>query len=398
MKNSRILLRQFSRPNTQVNVLLPSVILALASLVFWTSVHAVPKVSTRSAQSLKTVVVKFNEAFPNLNARFLGFADRRTALFVAEKRNKQNEGSIIRWDAFNSKIVGELPLSPWISVFNLRLSPDGRYLATTSNPSSLKFKIPKAYNFTILSSSNLKTVVTQNIKEDEYCSGVLFSPDRLNQVIVKMRERVPYEDTFIAGRGYLDIFDINSRKITHTIPYHPGFEADRIVPTADGKSWLMIYYSFFFNNFGEAGLEEEQDQGATIDVINPKTGKIEWHIPSAKNLTVGDPVIPFSRQEFVSSASIFNCVKRTSRPWAVSKLRLSPESPISEIPGKPQFVVLPTKTGFKIRNWIKGKDIKSWQVKGMAGRAFFSPDLRTIGYRQGQQMSFFTFDPTLLKP
>jgi hypothetical protein len=342
--------------------------------------------------------LNFDKAFLKSDVRFLGFADQQTALFVIEKQNTTHQGEIIRWDIPTSKVTSSLPLSPWISAFSLRLSPDGKYLASVNVPSAKQFDNVKVYRVSVFNSSNFTSAATYEVAEKEDCAGVLFVPGEQDKVVLKMRSLIPFEDTYTYGKNRLDTFDIKTQKIVRTVSYSPGFEVDRIVPSSDGKSWLMLYYSFFFNNFGEAGLDEEQDRGSVIDVINPNTGKIEWHITSTNKLSVGDPVIPFSPQEFVSSASIFNRASRTSRPWAVSKLRPSPSSPISEVPGKPQFIVIETKTGIKIRNWVKGKDIKSWQLKGKTGRTFFSPNLKTIGYKQGQQISFFNFDPTLLKP
>jgi WD40 repeat protein len=339
--------------------------------------------------------LNYEKTFPDSAVRFLGFADRNTALLVAEKRNKHGQGEIVRWDVRKSQKAGALKLSPWISAYHLRLSPDGKYLATTSDPSSMKFKHAKVYRVTVLNASNFKVVATRDISEREYCVGVLFSPSEAGKVLLKMRSLIPYKSSYVGGKGYLEVFDIRRHKIVRSIPYSPSYEADRIVPSIDGKTWMVIYYSFFFDNDGEAAGALDKD--AVLDVIDPKTGKILWHIPATKKITMGDPVISLSPHEFVSSASIFNRVTRTSRPWPAARLRPTPDSLISEVPGKPQFVVLETKTGLKIRNWGKGKDIKSWPVKGEIERAFFSPDLKTMGYIQDQKITFLNFNPALLK-
>lgn len=328
----------------------------------------------------------------NRSVRFLGFTAHNEAMLIAEKEYLSNIGDIVKWNVARHKVKAKIPLSRWISSFNLSLSADGKWLVSNNNASDLSFRDPRAFRITIMRTEDFKVVTTKNLKEREESVGFLPLPGDNRHIIAQMLSLIPYQGDFTFGKDRLAWLNLRTGKIDKVLPYEPARECDGLLAAPGGRFLAGLFHSAnFFDSEAEAG---ELDDEGFVDIIDARSGKIRWHLAATGKQPIGEPLFFISPTRFISAGTVFDIKTKTAHPWsAVTASRRC----LAGVPGHSNFALFQTKAGLQLRDWTKNRVVETWPTLKQPGRILFSPDLKMFSYGRNQAIQFWRFDPKWLR-
>lgn len=335
--------------------------------------------------------------FPERTFRLLGFTNQGDFAFLDRKNWRNNVGDIVLWSAGQQRAISVKPLSKWLSGSDLILSLDGKWFAANNDRSTRYFPHVQAYRTTVLRSSDFKIVKTRNLSDKTDSSGLLSIINDSQHIISVMSSLIPYENDFTYGHDRLEWLNLRTGQIDKVLKYQPAGETDKLVVSPDDKYLAGFFYSAPFNPYGESEyspLRDKLERQGFIDIINPKTGKILWHIEPSNKQPVGEPLFFISPTRFISSDTVFNIATKTARPWnAITPTRKC----LAAVPNHPNCALFLTPSGLQLRDWQKDKLLVSWPSIKEPGRIMFSPDLKMFSFKQGSLIQFWKFDSRWLK-
>ncbi len=349
-----------------------------------------------STQNVPLAQLDLKTKFVGQNVKVLGFGERGTLLFTRWNGHQNSTGYITCWNISRVKKNAEIPFSKWLSDIDLTLSSDGKWLSTINVRSSLSFPDVKSYRVTLLNSSNLKTAAKRNVPKNEDVVGFVSLATDPQHVIAETLTAIPIGNDVTFGRDRLDWINANTGKTDRSMPYKPARECDRLIASDDSRYFLGLFYADPFDSHGESSYGpyvNKLERGGFVDVIDPKTGKIVWHIAATKKMPVGDPLFFISPTRFISSDTVFNIATKTARPWnAITPTRKC----LAAVSGHSNYSLFLTPSGLQLRDWQKDKLLVSWPSIKQPGRIMFSPDLKMFSFKRGSLIQFWRFDPKWL--
>lgn len=329
-----------------------------------------------------------------IKEQFLGLTPYGTAIILSETEYNSNVGDIIRWDVSQQKEVGKTPLTKWLDSYDLRLSPDGRLLVTNANNSDQSFLKVRPYRVTALHTSDLTTAGAFDIAEDKDITGYIFLPDDPEHVVLKVLSIIPFKekdgtDNATFGKDRFEWMNLETGKIDKTLSYSHARGCDQVRFSPDKKYLACLFTDEHFDF-----IDDKTDRYGVVDILDPETGKILWHLQGTAKQPVGYPLFFISPTQFVSSDTLFDIAAKTAKPWsAVNASRRC----VAEVPGHPAYAMFLTETGTELRNWKTDRLVKSWPTLKEQSRISFAPDLKIFSFKRGQNVQFWKFDPTWVK-
>ncbi len=332
----------------------------------------------------------------NQTIRLLGFTNEKSIVFLASNDVLRNKGFVAGYNVRNGRIA-RLALSKWVYGYFLTLSPNGKVLVTSENPVDPSFVDADPHRIVFISPSTLSIIRMKIKKERDNLRGFLFSPDDVGHIILKLDTTVSSGKSSAYAHPRIEWFNLKSNMIDKVISYGAANELDRLFASPDKKYLLGLFYSETFDPYGESDyipMRDQLERHGFVDVINPKTGKILWHLAGTDKQPVGDSFFFISPTRFVSSDTLFDIATHKSQHWsAVTPTRKC----LAAVPNHPNYALFLTPSGLQLRNWQKNKTLVSWPNIKKPGRILFSPDLKMFSFKRGSLIQFWRFDPKWLR-
>lgn len=371
-------------------------ILALTSWRFSMAAPPSPPVVGTPATQIAAFAQIGQSQFPKQEVDFLGFVTSDIVMLTRWKPNSNDTGHLVRWNIKSKRMLEQIPLSPWLSS-SLFLTKDGRTLATTNVRTSMMFSEVKAFRITLLPSSNLKKVRTLPVPQNKDVIGFLGLSNDTQHTIVKTLISTQSGNDVIYANDRLEWLNVNTGKVDKVLPYSPARELDRLLSSPDKKYLAGLFYSEAFDPDGQSDytpLRNTLEREGYVDIINPATGKILWHIESSDKRPVGDPFFFISPTQFVSSDTLFDIPTKTAKPWyAVTPKRKC----LAAVPNHASYAMFVTPQGLELRDWRRKRTLRRWPTITKSGHILFSPDLKMFSFKRDSTIQFWKFDPAWLK-
>lgn len=323
--------------------------------------------------------------------RLVGLTPYGTAIVVFGKNSLRNMGYVTQWSIKKRHIIAKVPLTKWVSANDMMLSSDGKHLITSNNRMDLSFSRVRSYVVSTMRTSDLKVNKRIVVKPSEDWVGCLPLPNNGQYFVAKVLTDVRGKKTGRVASG-LDRFDwlnITTGKVDKSLRYNPARGCDKILFSPDKR-----YLACQFTDESFDLLDDKLERSGIVDIIDPNTGKILWHIQGTERIPAGEPLFFISATQFVSSDMLFNIVNKTAKPWsAVNKSRQC----VANVPGHPSYAFFLTGQGLQLRNWRRDATVATWPTLTTQGRIFFSPSLEMFGYKRGPLVEFWRLNPQWLK-
>ena len=334
--------------------------------------------------------------FKNNHVRILGFADKNSFEFLVTESMLRNKGFIAQI-GINRSFSSKKPLSKWIYGYPLKLSQNGRILVTSENPVDSSFPDADPHHISIISAINFTDVKRSSVKNGSNVRGFLFLSGETQHLILKMDSTLSSDTSSGYGNRRLEWLNLANGKIDKTFPYQAAIGLDKIFSSPTRRYLAGLFYSEAFDPYGKSNytpLRNALDREGYVDILNPQTGKILWHIAPTKKKPVGDPFFFISPTQFVSSDTLFDISTKTAKPWyAVTATRKC----LAAVPNHASYALFVTPQGLELRDWRRKRTLRRWPAITKSGHILFSPDLKMFSFQRDSIIQFWKFDPKWLK-
>ena len=312
-----------------------------------------------------------------------GLTDADSVIIVSSQDYPHSRGEILQRDIRSQKISSRLALSALIDPADLQLLPTGKFMAARENKSDPSLPAVQSRRVTIIDTSKMKVSKTFDVGSKNDISGLLTIPTDSQHVILKMTSIIPYENDFAFGKDRFVWLNIATGKADKVLPYAHATGASEIRFSPD-KKYLMC---LFQND------EDESDHLGIVDVLDPHTGTILWHLQGSTQQPIGNPFFFISPTQFVSSETLFDISTKTARPWsAVTATRKC----LAVVPGHAAYAMFITPQGLELRDWRRNRTLRRWSTRSEEGGILWSPDLKTFSFTRDPLIQFWKFDPKWL--
>ncbi|MEO6907950.1 MAG: hypothetical protein ABI210_08685 [Abditibacteriaceae bacterium] len=329
------------------------------------------------------VILDKNLATGNISN--IGMTDNDHVIIVSIQDYPHSKGAIIRENVRTTEVVNRVPLSPLIDPADLHILPNGKFIVTDENKTDPSLPHVQSHRVTLIDSTSLHNTKTIDLGKENDISGLLVLQSDKDHIIVKLTSLIPIENDFTYGKDRFVWLNVNTDKIDKTILYSHARGVQKILFSSDHK-----YLACFFPND-----EDPKDQTGILDVLDPNTGKILWHLEGSETQPIGDPFFFISPTKFVSSSAIYDITTKTHSPLIpANNLRLYC---ITNVTGKTDYAFFMTKAGLELWNIKTNQALRRWPDLTGQGFILMSPDLKTVSYQQGENIQFWRFDPAWLK-
>jgi hypothetical protein len=259
-------------------------------------------------------------------------------------------------------------------------------LIAHENPFDLSVNPPRAHKITLLSAKNMSKMTMVDVGMDNKITGMSFLGRDSERIIVQLISAIPFKNNdFTYGHDRFIILNLKTGKSEKTIPYAHARGVSKPLFSADGKYLVCLFRG-----------EDEDDELGILDVLDPDTGKILWHLEGSDKQPIGDPLFFISPTKFVCSSMIYDIATKTSSPL------LTANDPrlycLTEVPQHTDYAFFMTKAGLELWNIKTNQALRRWPSLTTPGLIRLSPDLKVFSFQRDQVIEFWHFDPAWLKP
>ena len=361
-----------------------SMIIYLASLFLITPAECAVSVANNNIGKLDLEIASSSKD-QTLLRQMSGFTNKNTLILVNVEDVSRSKGSVIQQEFTTRKIISQLPLSSTVDPYKLSLSPNGNILITCENIADVSEKIREAHMIKVLDSTNLSILKTIDLGKGHHIVNISFLNGSSDRIIVQLIAAIPYkENIFTYGHDRFIVLNLKTGKAEKTISYSRARSVSVPLFSPDGKYLACLFYS-----------DDDNDQLGILDVLDPKTGKILWHIEGSAKQPIGDPFFFISPTRFVSSSRIYDITTKKSSPLIpANDPRLYC---LKNVPQKTDYAFFMTKNGLELWNIKTRKALRRWPTLKERGYIRMSPDLKVMSFQRDKNIEFWKFDPTWLK-
>lgn len=321
--------------------------------------------------------------------RVVSIKDQNTIIFVSIDDLSRSKGEIIKWNLSLHKAVGRAPLSILTDPGDLTLLLGGKFLVAQDNKSDISVPEVQSHRVTVLDADQLRVLKTFDLGDKIDITVLMIEPAALfdnEHIVLKLTTLVPVENDFVYRDDRFAWLNVTTGKLDRTLPYSHARGASKILFSTDKE-----YLACLFQND-----EDDSDHRGVIDILNAQTGEILWHLQGTERQPIGAPLFFISPTQFVSSSMLYDIETKKITPLLLKDKR--PLECLNGVPQHPDYAFFMTQQGVELWNWRAKKALRRWPALKQKGTLSFSPDLRSIVFRNNSIVQFWKFDAAWLKP